>query len=327
MNAFSGLVSFIKTASFGSFTAAAKHLGVTPAAVSKNVQKLEDELRVRLFQRTTRQLSLTEEGQILFERCRDAVDDLEKATSAIADYRSAVVGTLRVSCVTTFGRRTLSPWLPELLARYPQLLVEITLDDHFSDLVAEGYDVAIRGGALPDSNMVARKLLDVTAGVYGSPAYFQRYGEPLAPEDLRKHNCIQLRMTGTNRLMPWEFEKNGTLITSEARGTLILNDIEAILAAASAGHGIALLFDLLVKTDPRGAGLKRVLSDYRTPPRSLYACYPNRKHLPRKVTAFIDFLTEKLERRPNEASAGAASPAQGAPRRIPEDAPAAMPRK
>lgn len=295
MNAFSGLMSFIKTASFGSFTAAAKQLGITPAAVSKNVQKLEDELGVRLFQRTTRQLSLTEEGQILFERCREPLDDLERATGAITDYRNAVVGTLRVSCATTFGRRRLAHWLPEFLARYPQLEVEVAIDDRFSDLIAEGYDVAIRGGNLPDSNMVARRLLDITAGVYGSPAYFRRYGEPQTPEDLRKHNCIGLRMTGSNRLLPWEFEKDGMVLTPEVHGTLIVNDTEAILEAVSAGHGIALLSDLLVKTDPRGENLRRVLSDYRYPPIGLYACYPNRKHLPRKITAFIDFLVEKLE--------------------------------
>jgi len=302
VKAFSGLMSFIKTASFGSFTAAAKQLGITPAAVSKNVQRLEDELGVRLFQRTTRQLSLTEEGQILFERCREPIDDLDRATAAITDHRNAVVGTLRVSCTTTFGRRMLAPWLPEFLARYPQLEVEVTMDDRFSDLIAEGYDVAIRGGELPDSNMVARRLMDITAGVYGSPAYFRRYGEPKTPENLKKHNCIRLRLIGSNRLLTWEFEKDGTLVAPEVHGTLILNDTEAILEAVSAGHGIALLSDLLVKTDPRGANLKRVLSDYRFPPRGLYACYPNRKHLPRKIKAFIDFLAEKLERPANPDS-------------------------
>lgn len=308
MNAFSGLLSFIKTASFGSFTAAAKQLGITPAAVSKNVQKLEDELGVRLFQRTTRQLSLTEEGQILFERCRDPVDDLELATSAITDYRNAVAGTLRVSCATTFGRRILAPWLPEFMARYPQLEMEVAMDDRFSDLIAESYDVAIRGGDLPESNMVARRLMDITAAVYGAPDYFRRYGEPKTPEDLKKHNCIALRMSGSNRLLPWEFEKDGILLTPEVHGTLIVNDTEAILEAVSVGHGIALLSDLLVKTDPRGAKLQRVLADYRFPPRGLYACYPNRKHLPRKIKAFIDFLVEKLERPLRQGT----SPAAGA---------------
>lgn len=299
MNAFSGLVSFIKTASFGSFTAAAKQLGITPAAVSKNVQRLEDELGVRLFQRTTRQLALTEEGQVLFERCRDPVDDLEQATAAIAEHRNAVVGMLRVSCATTFGRRFLAPCLPEFLERYPQLSVEVSADDRFSDLVAEGYDVAIRGGDLPDSNIVARRLMDITAGVYGSPAYFRRYGEPKTPDDLKKHNCIRLRLTGSNRLLPWEFENGGMLFAPEIRGRLIVNDTEAILEAVGAGHGIALLSDLLVQTDPRGAPLKRVLAEYRFPPRGLYACYPNRKHLPPKIKAFIDFLVEKLDHAPS----------------------------
>jgi DNA-binding transcriptional LysR family regulator len=321
MNAFSGLMSFIKTANFGSFTAAAKQLGITPAAVSKNVQRLEDELGVRLFQRTTRQLSLTEEGQILFERCREPMDDLERAAAAITDYRNAVAGTLRVSCTTAFGRRMLAPWLPEFLERYPQLEVEIAIDDRFSDLIAEGYDVAIRGGNLPDSNMVARRLMDITAGVFGSPDYFRRYGLPRTPEDLKKHNCIALRMSGTNRLLPWEFEKDGILLTPEVHGTLIVNDAEAILEAVSRGHGIALLSDLLVKLDPRGANLVRVLGDYRFPPRGLYACYPNRKHLPRKIKAFIDFLVEKLER---PAKPGVSPPggreAEGASRGAVEDA-------
>ncbi|HEX6827816.1 MAG TPA: LysR family transcriptional regulator [Burkholderiales bacterium] len=307
-------MSFIKTASFGSFTAAAKQLGITPAAVSKNVQKLEDDLGVRLFQRTTRQLALTEEGQILFERCRDPMDDLERATAAVTDYRNAVAGTLRVSCAATFGRRMLAPCLPEFLARYPQLEVEVAMDDRFSDLIAEGYDVAIRGGNLPDSNMVARRLMDITAAVYGSPAYFRRYGEPATPDDLRKHNCIAMRMSGSNRLLPWEFEKDGMLFAPEVHGSLIVNDTEAILEAVCAGHGIALLSDLLVKFDPRAATLTRVLSDYRFPPRGLYACYPNRKHLPRKIKAFVDFLVEKLEL---QAKHGGSAPgereAEGAP--------------
>jgi LysR family transcriptional regulator, regulator for bpeEF and oprC len=318
-------MSFIKTASFGSFTAAAKQLGITPAAVSKNVQKLEDDLGVRLFQRTTRQLSLTEEGQILFERCREPIDDLDRATAAITDHRNAVAGTLRVSGATTFGRRILAPCLAEFLARYPQLEVEIAIDDRFSDLIAEGYDVAIRGGELPDSNMVARRLMDITAGVYGSPAYFRRYGEPKTPENLKKHNCIRLRMTGSNRLLPWEFEKDGTLVAPEVHGTLVVNDTEAILEAVSAGHGIALLSDLLVRTDPRGAHLKRVLSDYRFPPRGLYACYPNRKHLPPKIKAFIDFVVEKLEHpAKDDVSQTSERDAKGTPHRDVENSPAGV---
>jgi DNA-binding transcriptional LysR family regulator len=293
MKSLPGILAFIKTADTGSFTKAAQLLDITPAAVSKNVQRLEDQLSTRLFNRTTRKLSLTEDGQMFYERCADAVRDLENADQALLDNHGTPMGQLRISCGAAFGRMVIVPMLPEFLAKYPQIQIDLMLDDHIADMVAERFDVAIRGGRLPDSGMVAKKLYPLRLALYASPAYLKRYGEPENIDDLQHHNCLQFRFSSTRKLLEWELEHRGDVYTADVRGNLTLSDAGALTDACVAGLGITILSQFAIATHPQGKTLKRVLPDYQMTERQIYVCYPSRRHAPLKTRVFVDYLVER----------------------------------
>jgi DNA-binding transcriptional LysR family regulator len=295
MKSLPGILSFVKAADTGSFTRAAELLDITPAAVSKNVQRLEDQLETRLFNRTTRKLSLTEDGQMFYDRCADAVRDLEAADQALVENHGTPMGLLRVSCGAVFGRMVVAPLLAEFLSRYPQIQVDLLMDDRISDLVAERFDVAIRGGRLPDSGMVAKKIFPLEIGVYASNAYLKRFGEPMSADELSSHNCIQLRFSSTRRLLEWELEYKGEVVTPRISGNLILSDAEAITESCIAGIGIAPISEYLVSAHPQTKQLRRILRDYHFVKRDIFVCYPSRKHAPLKTRVFVDFLVEKLK--------------------------------
>ncbi len=296
MKSLPGILSFVKTADTGSFTKAAQLLDITPAAVSKNVQRLEDQLSTRLFNRTTRKLSLTEDGQLFFDRCANAVRDLETADQALADNHGTPMGQLRISCGAAFGRMIVVPLLPVFLAKYPQIRVDLVLDDHIADLVEGRYDIAIRGGRLPDSGMVAKKIFPLELGLYASAAYLKRFGEPFSVEDLGHHNCIQFRFSSTGRMFEWELERRGEVVTPKVNGNLILSDSEAVTSSCVAGLGVAILTQFTIAKHPEGKTLKRILPDYSISERQLYVCYPSRKHAPLKTRVFVDYLVEALKK-------------------------------
>jgi LysR family transcriptional regulator, regulator for bpeEF and oprC len=296
MKSLPGILSFIKTVDTGSFTRAARELDVSPAAVSKNVQRLEDQLATRLLNRTTRSLSLTEDGQLFYDRCRDAVRELESADQVLLEHRGTPMGQLRVSCLAIVGRTVILPLLPKFLAKYPQIQIEMVFDDRIADLVADRFDVALRGGRLPDSAMVARKIFSFGVGTYAAPSYLKRFGEPKAVDELLYHNCLQFRIINNNRLLEWELEssdKETRVITTS--GNLILNDAGALVSMCVAGLGVGLLADFLVDDFVERGQLKRILPNYARPPLPIYACYPNRKHAPLKTKVFVDYLAGALK--------------------------------
>jgi DNA-binding transcriptional LysR family regulator len=295
MKSLPGILSFVKTADTGSFTRAAQRLDITPAAVSKNVQRLEDQLSTRLFNRTTRKLSLTEDGQIFYERCADAVRELENADQSLLEHSGTPVGLLRISCGAAFGRTMIVPLLPAFLARYPQIQIDLLLDDHISDLVAERFDVAIRGGRLPDSGMVAKKIYPIQLGLFASPIYLKRYGEPMSPDELVQHNCLQFRYVSTRRLLDWELERKGEFLTPKINGNFTVGDPQALIDMCIAGLGIAPISQFSIAVHPQGKSLKRVLPDYKFVERDIYVCYPTRKHAPLKTRVFVDYLVESLK--------------------------------
>src|SRR5436190_1195275 len=188
-----GMLGFVRTVAAGSFAAAAKELGVSPVAVSKNVQRLEAQLGVRLLQRSTRKLTLTAEGRLFFERCSGPLHELESAQSAVGERSRAPAGRLRVTSISPFGQVYVLPLLPAFSQKYPEIEVELHLDDAISDMIAEGYDVGIRAGAMRDGSMVAREIAPLHFVVCGAPSYFAAHGVPAAPADLAEHNCLRLR--------------------------------------------------------------------------------------------------------------------------------------
>src|SRR5262245_2558528 len=233
-----GLVGFVRTVGAGSFAGAAKELGVSAVAVSKNVQRLERQLGVRLLQRSTRKLSLTAEGRLFYERCTGPLRELESAQAAVKDKGRAPAGRLRVTSISPFGRAYLLPLLPAFSRRYPQIEIELQLDDAVSDMIAEGYDVGIRAGEMRDSTMVAREIAPLHFVVCGAPSYLKQQGVPRRPDDPARHNCLRLQ----GRVAPaanWLVGPGRVPVSPAVTGNLLAGDVTTLVMAAVHGQGLA----------------------------------------------------------------------------------------
>ncbi len=291
------LISFVKVAEYQSFSAAAAHLGISPAAVSKNIRNLETELGVRLFYRTTRQVTLTEIGHLLWQQCHQALSTLDVAITQIAESKNTPKGLLKISSVVAFGQHCLIPILPEFFERYPHIDVELHFDDHITDIIKEGFDVGIRGGRMPTENhLITRKISNVPFVVCAAPEYFRKYGIPKTPEDLLKHNCLSLRFPTSGRLLKWTFARDKQVFEMELKGQLLLNSSESLCSAALAGLGIVQLPYYIARIYAQKNQLELALLDYLdTHSRGIYVYYANKTHLPLKTRVFIDFLTDRLK--------------------------------
>ena len=296
-----GVVGFVRTVEAGSFAAAGKALGISAVAVGKNVQRLERELGVRLLQRSTRKLRLTEEGRLFYERCNGPLQELESAQSAVREKGGSAAGTLRVTSLSPFGRTYVLPLLPAFSRLYPRIEVELHLEDAISDMIAEGYDVGIRAGAMHDGSMVVRDIAPLHFVVCGAPAYFAERGVPMTPADLVRHNCLRLRGRAArpDHALNWMLGPKRSPVTPPVRGNFIAGDIATLVAAAV--HGQGLVFAPLPFVLPlfRAGSLAPVLPDSISQPAQLFLHYPERKQLPARVKSFVNFLLEQLRRNPD----------------------------
>lgn len=283
---------FVNVVREGGFSAAAKAMQLTPSAVSKQVSRLEDRLNVQLLNRTTRHLSMTEEGEIYFRRATAILADIEEAEALVSDRRGTPSGTLRVTSSITFGRHQIVPMMPEFLNTYPDLRLQLSLADNIVDLVQEGVDVAIRIGELVDSSLVARRLAVDRRVVCAAPSYVEKYGIPKSPEALRDHNCLVI--TNIPSMRDWAFSFGSSTRTIHVEGRFETNSGVAIHEAALDGIGIAQLAAYLVAPDLRAGRLVSFLEDRVAEGKPIYAVYPHSRHLSPKVRAFIDFLADKL---------------------------------
>jgi DNA-binding transcriptional LysR family regulator len=290
-----GLTSFLEAAAAGSFTAAATRLDLSPAAVSKNVMKLEAELGVRLFNRHTRRIVLTPEGAAFAEQAREALRALDNALNAVRDGQLEPSGRVRISVGSAFGRRYVLPALPALLARHPKLEVEVSLDNRAVDLVAEGYDIGIRGGHIQDSSLVARRVARLPLVLLASPDYLALRGTPRSLDDLAAHDLIGVRFTtGTDvwRMRPGPGEPAFEW-TPTAR--LFVSDPEAQLNLAVAGAGIMQIALHHAAHDVAAGRLIRVLADLHDPDeREVVLHYPHRQFLSPRVRVVVDTLLAHL---------------------------------
>jgi len=299
MDTLKALMVFMTTAENGSFSDAARKLGVSPAAISQSIARLEQELEVRLFNRTTRQLTLTEDGRRFYAQCRGPVNNLDSAINQLKASRDEPAGHLRVSMPNSFGRRYILPLMEEFCELYPKIKVFFGLDDNFSDLVEDGYDVGVRTGMMPDSRMVARNLAQMPLYVVASPAYWNKYGRPEKPEDLASHDCINFQFPTSGRLFKWEFDRSGERIPLEVTGTYTLNEMEAVCELARLGMGVAQLPGHEVVHFIRTGELEAVLTDMVSLERSIYICFPHRDHIAPRTRVFVDFVVEKLAEHPD----------------------------
>lgn len=299
MDTLKALMVFMTTAENGSFSDAARKLGVSPAAISQSIARLEQELEVRLFNRTTRQLTLTEDGRRFYSQCRGPVNNLDVAINQLKASRDEPAGHLRVSMPNSFGRRFILPLMGEFCERYPKIKVFFGLDDHFSDLIEDCYDVGVRIGMMPDSRMVAHHLAQIPLYVVASPAYWDQYGRPSSPEDLSNYNCINFQFPTSGRLYKWEFNKRGERVPLEVQGTYTLNEVEAVCELARLGLGVAQLPGHEVMPYIRNGELEVVLADMASLERAIYICFPHRDHIAPRTRVFVDFLVQNLVDHPD----------------------------
>jgi DNA-binding transcriptional LysR family regulator len=298
-----GVVGFVRTVEAGSFAGAAKKLGVSPVAVGKNVQRLERELGVRLLQRSTRKLALTEEGRLYYERCSGPLRDLENAQSAIAEKGRSPSGTVRVTSLSPFGRTYVLPLIPAFSRRYPGIELELHLDDALSDMIAGGYDVGIRAGEARDGTMVMRELAPLTFVICGAPSYLAERGIPATLADLAKHNCLRLRGRGpAGRSLNWSVGPRKSPVSPPVKGNFLAHDITTLVSAAVHGQGLVWAPLPLVLPLFRSGALRPVLPDCVSQPARLFIHYVSRRHLPARVRAFVNFMLEHLRRNPDLTS-------------------------
>lgn len=279
---------FAAVAAQGSFTAAARHLGVSTSAASKYVIALEERLGVRLLNRTTRRLSLTEAGYDFREWCERIAADVAEAERSVASLHAEPRGVLRVNAPMSFGQLHLGPVLADFLERYPDVHIDMAMTDRRIDLVEEGFDIAIRIGVLRDSSLVARKLASTRRVVCAAPAYLARRGIPQTPDDLAAHNCLgHVPQRGAE---DWAFNGPDGAFTVRAAGSLMVNNGDMLRLAVLAGSGIAMLPSFIVGPDLAEGRLRALLCDFEPPPLPISAVYPAGRPVAAKVRAFIDHL-------------------------------------
>jgi len=290
----SGVTVLAAVAESGSFVRAAETLGLSPSGVSRAIGRLEKRIGVRVLDRTTRSQTLTDEGRRLYEAVGPHLLGIEEAASAASGSVNAVLGKLRVNIDPFFSRTVLAKRLPELLRRYPQLSVELIMRDAAGDLVADGFDLAVRFGPPPSGTLVARKLLDTRVLTVAAPAYLAGHGVPQRPEDVARHQRILFYNPVTAKPFEWEFHRHRQRVQIPAAGRLLVSDVDTMLVSCTAGAGIAQIMDLGVDHLMSAGALTEVLPDWQEERFPLYALYPSRRHQAAKVNAFIDFCLETL---------------------------------
>jgi DNA-binding transcriptional LysR family regulator len=284
---------FCKAAELGSFTAAAHQLGLTPAAVSRGVGRLEDRLSVKLFARTTRTMQLTPDGKIYYEQCRAALTQIEDAERFITGRQLQPKGKLRISVPTTYGHYRLLPRLPAFAKLHPEIELDINVSNRNIDFVEEGYEVVIRLGTPPDSRLVAHKLEDAKVGLFASPDYIKANGQPKTLDELtsKKYRALPFILPSTGKVLPWIFNQNDKPVEWVPISNInVSEDPLASVTLARVGAGIVQTFEWIALA--HGPDLKEVLKPYGGRSRPFYLLYPQNRHLSARVRALIKFLAK-----------------------------------
>ncbi|QJD92612.1 LysR family transcriptional regulator [Duganella dendranthematis] len=290
------LAFFVLLAKSGSMTATARELGVTPPAVTKRLSLMEQKLGVRLVNRTTRRISLTNEGETYLAQASQILHQIREMEESVASGRAAPKGLLRVNATPGFGRTHIAPILSRFAHAYPEVEVELHLTDRPISLVEEAYDLAIRFGELPDTRLTARKLMSNRRFLCASPAYLKKAGEPQKPAELHHHRCI-LHRQNDDVYGTWRIQKGKTVELVKVRGAVSSNDGDVVMNWALDGHGIVQRSEWDAAKYLQSGRLKEVMTDYSLPDADLYLYYLSRSNLPAKVRAFIDFIVEEFRGR------------------------------
>ncbi|HJO66239.1 MAG TPA: LysR family transcriptional regulator [Sphingomonas sanguinis] len=287
----SDIAAFVRTAERLSFAEAGRDLGLSPSAIGKSVARIEASLGVRLFHRTTRRVSLTDEGTLLHERCRRILADLRDAEELVTRSVAAPRGILRIS-LPTIGYRFLLPALPDFLARYPEIELDLDFNDRLVDLVEGGFDAAIRSGPLVDSSLMSRRLGPFRFVLCAAPCYLDRKGTPIRPVDLGMHDTLRFRFPTSGKLQDWNIA--GDVLPPCLRTVLTCNNMEAMRAAAIDGLGIAYMPDFLADEAIRRGVLVTVLDHFLVDPGQFSILWSSGRQMSSRLRAFINFVSERL---------------------------------
>lgn len=283
-----GVTEFVAVAEMESFTAASKQLGISTAQVSRQISALENRLNTKLFYRTTRKVSLTEEGSIYYRHCRQVMDSLEEAERAISDRRGRPQGSLKLTAPVTYGEQYVMPLIIDFMLLYPEIDVVMDLSNQTVDLVEGGFDLAIRLGKLSSSSMMAKKLTTRTQFVCAAPAYLEKFGIPHSLSELRHHNCL------VGNYDHWRFQENSRERSIRVSGSLRCSSGFALRDAALKGIGLVQLPDYYIADDLAQGTLIPILDKYQEPEEGIWALYPHNRHLSPKVRLLVDYLAESL---------------------------------
>jgi LysR family transcriptional regulator for bpeEF and oprC len=281
---------FSKVVEAGSFSAAARRLELPNATVSTLLRSLEAHLGVRLINRTTRRMHLTDDGAAYYERCRRILGEIAETESALARTRTKPQGKLRVDLPTAFGRMHFVHALPAFMERYPEIKLTLCMTDRRVDFIEDGIDAAVRGGPLEDSSLIARRIHEARYIACASPDYIRRHGEPKSPRDLVNHRCLGFYSPLSEQITPWVFSRNGMSMVHEVDGSIAINSSDVLIEAASVGAGIVFMMDVSVSHAIGNGTLVPLLTDWQTKSVPLSVVYPQTRHLSAKVRVFVDFV-------------------------------------
>ncbi|MGO3028471.1 MULTISPECIES: LysR family transcriptional regulator [Pseudomonas] len=285
---------FCLAAETGSFTAAANLAGVTPAAVSRSVARLEERLGVRLFVRTTRQMRLTDSGRLYYQQCRQALTQLVDAEREVTGQQSQPSGLLRISVPTPYAHYRLLPKLPAFRRQFPDVQIDVHISNRNIDFADDGFDLAIRGKAPTDSGLIARTLEEAELVVVATPEYLREAGTPTSLEALAKHDCIQYQLPSSGRNLPWAFQRDGQWVELETSGNCAcLDDYLGAVTLVKHGAGLMQTYRFTVQQALERGELCEVLSAFGGARRPFILLYPHARHVPQRVRAFIDFITRQ----------------------------------
>lgn len=297
MGSLKGMTAFVSAAELLSYAGAGRVLGVSSSAIAKSITRLENELGIRLFHRTTRSIGLTEEGIIFYEHCRHILDDICDAQAMISSTRSRPKGRLRVSVPQIFGHSILMPLLPEFLKEYPEIELDIDFEDRVIDIIGEGIDVAVRSGELRDTRLIGYQLGELHFVVCGSKHYLEKHGCPQIPADLLRHRCIHFKYPSNGLLAQWSFSSTDTHLSLPRN--LIFNNTDAGLRAAIDGLGLAHLPVYIAEPAIKNNLLQPILTEFMVPLGSLSLIWPSNRHLSPKVRTFVDFIINEVRSNPS----------------------------
>jgi DNA-binding transcriptional LysR family regulator len=298
-NRLRGISTFIRSADARSFSKAALELGITPQAVSAQIKQLEEQIGVGLFRRTTRRISLTEEGARFYERCCVAINAIDEGVQDLQDAAKTVTGTVRISVPYYISRAYILPILTKFLKEYPDVTIELIAQNEYPDVVDQRIDLAILSRHLPGSSFIAREIASVRLILCAAPSYLKQKGGPKTPENLRDHRCVALRHPVDGRTLPWTFQIGKQVVAIDVTGNLVTNDTDTQRQAVLHGFGIGQLASFFVRSHVRDGSLKPLLMNYVAPPIKVYLCMANRLTIPKRTKVLFEFLEKRLSSHPD----------------------------